>query len=68
MEIKYAYWEDLAVRLTSDGDAWMFNELTEKWAPMNAADAVTKAKLLTEAEFDKMFPDLPALPTEAFKV
>jgi len=65
--IKYAYWEDLAVRLASDGEAWLFNEKTNAWEKMNAADAMFKAKLLSEAEFKSLFPDLPSLPGKAFK-
>jgi hypothetical protein len=57
----------MAVRFTSDGEAWKFNELHKVWEPMNAADAVHKARVLTETDFNEMFPDLPALPPEAFK-
>jgi hypothetical protein len=67
MNIKYAYWEELAVRLEPSGEAWLFNEIKKEWVPMNAADAMSKARLLTEAEFNEMYPDLPPLPTEAFK-
>jgi hypothetical protein len=69
-EIKYAYLEELAVRLTDQAnnhEAWLFNEVKHRWQEMHPADAMTKAKLVTKTVFEIMYPDLPPLPAEAFK-
>jgi hypothetical protein len=67
MNIKHAIWEGVAVRMNAaTSEAWMFNDASKNWMLMNAGDADSKAKLCNEAEFNRMFPDLPALPPEAF--
>jgi len=59
----------VAVRLCSEPyhEAWLFNETKNEWQEMNTADAMYKAKLLSKETFEKMYPDLPPLPAEAFK-
>jgi hypothetical protein len=66
MDIKYAHWEDLPVRLVSTpAEGWVFGK--GQWQEMNAADAISKAKLMSKEDFETTFPDLPPLPAEAFK-
>jgi hypothetical protein len=42
---------------------WCFNG---KWKPINVAEAVCKAGLLSEERYHRMFPDAPPLPMHAF--
>lgn len=64
-EITYCNWEDVPAILAnySDGRILGFAKYTD-WTPENAADIATKAGVLTEAAFNRKFPDagLPKLP------
>jgi hypothetical protein len=64
MAIKFGYIDDFAVRLTL-GEAWWFTR--GEWRPLDTSEASAKARLVSETEFKKMFPQLPALPTAAFQ-
>lgn len=62
--IKYATLNDQAVRF-NDNEAWEF--VGNEWKELHIADARMKAKLLTEEQFQSLFPHVPALPTTAFQ-
>lgn len=62
--IKYARLEDNAVRF-NDEEAW--HCVNGQWKPLNHAEARHKASLMSEGDFNAMFPGLPDLPPEAFK-
>jgi hypothetical protein len=64
MEIKYAHLDGIAVRLTNT-EAWSFTR--GAWHEMNSGEANHKATLLNAETFNKMYPELPALPAAAFK-
>jgi hypothetical protein len=67
-DIKYGYWEGLAARVGSPpSEGWCFSDTKKEWVEMSPADAMSRVKLLSKAEFDSTFPSLPPLPTEAFK-
>lgn len=51
--------------IATDAEAWWFND--GKWARVNAWDAAWNASVLTKAQFDKLFGQLPALPRTAFQ-
>lgn len=63
--MKYGYLDgDTAVKFT-DKEAWQY--IGGQWKKLDTADAHFKAKLLSEAEFNKMFGQLPELPSTAFQ-
>ena len=64
--MRFAYLEDAPVIFDND-EAWWF--IGGAWKRLHLADAMCKAKLLTEAEFSSMFRDdhLPNLPEVAFR-
>jgi hypothetical protein len=68
-EIKYAIWEGVAVRM-NESEAWCCGESApyNTWSKMNASDADSNSKLVSEESFLKMFPNLPPFPAEAFKL
>lgn len=63
-KIRYAYLDDLAV-VFDDTDA--YEHRAAGWVKIHIADAVSKARLITRAEFDRMFADdnLGELPIAA---
>jgi hypothetical protein len=62
--IKYAILDDAPVRY-NDSEAWEF--VGGQWKPLHIADAHHKAKVSSEESFNKLFPQLPPLPTTAFQ-
>ena len=56
---------DTAVLFT-DNEAWQCIG-DKEWKPLDTADAHFKAKLLSDAEYRKMFGNLPSLPATAFE-
>ena len=67
IEIKYGIWEGSAVRFNSEtGEAWLCGD-DNIWRQINGADAVTKAAILSAAEFFKTFGQLPLMPKAAFQ-
>jgi hypothetical protein len=63
--LNYAYLDgDTPVRF-DDTEAWQF--IGGEWKPLNGADAFHKAKLLSEAEFNKSFGQLPPLPPRVLR-
>ena len=66
--VKYADHEGNAVRYTTFEAWWYVPEVPYvKWMPIDSAEITNHAKVLTEAQFNSQFPDLPALPTTAFQ-
>lgn len=59
--LKYASWEGCAVIIDGDANkAWVYGK--GQWHDLNIADAFTRAKLLTEDEYNRAFPNTPPLP------
>ena len=63
-EIRYATLERRPVRL-NDYEAWWV--INGNWEPLHLGEAAFGAKLLSEQQFNKMFPNLPQLPSTAFQ-
>jgi hypothetical protein len=42
-------------------EAWLFFE--DKWQPIHPAEVAHDGRVLTEAKFRAMFPQLPSLPS-----
>lgn len=61
--MKFGDIDDLPV-IFDDKRAVMFGN--GQWNPIDHAEAHFKAKLMSEAEFKKCFPDLPPLPDNVF--
>lgn len=61
---RYATLDYRPVRLTSQ-EAWQFRD--GGWFELNVAVAVNEATILGEAEFNRLYPDLPSLPANAFQ-
>lgn len=59
---RYAAIDGRAVRY-SDTEAWWF--VRDAWKALDVADAFSDARVLSEAEYKAMFPDLPNLPEVA---
>ena len=55
MTLDYAVYDGMPVRLTF-GEAWTY--VANEWVPMNSTEAVTKARLVSQAVFEQRFPDL----------
>ena len=64
MKVGFAFIEDFPVKFTAT-EAWAC--LRERWEEFHPAEAYHDAKVLSEAEFKKSFPNLPPLPPEAFE-
>jgi hypothetical protein len=47
------------------GEAWLFAD--GGWKRVHSADAGMESRLLSRAAFDRKFPRLPALPSDAFQ-
>ena len=62
-EPSYGHWEHVPIRFT-DREAWPCSRRA-KWRPLDTAE-VEKGRPLTMQQFEKMFPNLPPLPPEAF--
>ena len=69
-EIGYAHeehpWGPLAICYTSR-EGWVFSPQIKHWVPMHPARRLPPAAVLTKVEFERMFPNLPALPEGAFE-
>jgi hypothetical protein len=65
--IKFGRYDGNAVRYSSEPpfEAWWYVD-GRGWLDLNHADAMHNAKVMTEAEYLRMFPDLSPLPEEAF--
>jgi hypothetical protein len=64
VNIKYGDLDGLPIRY-NDKEAWVFGNGV--WKQIDVADAHHKAVILGEASFNKVYPDLPALPITAFQ-
>jgi hypothetical protein len=62
--IRYAYLDGKPVRL-NDREAWWL--VDGVWKALHPADAGNDAKLVSEEQFNSMFPGLPQLPSTAFQ-
>jgi hypothetical protein len=62
--IKFGVFEARPVRFT-DSEAWTY--VDGEWDPANAVEVVHGAHLLTEVQFNAVFPSLPPLPGTAFE-
>jgi hypothetical protein len=64
-EPHYGAFESNPARYT-DTEAWVCQH-DNVWRQMNAGEVLHHAAVLSEAQYQKSFPNLPALPKEAFK-
>jgi hypothetical protein len=62
---RWGDWE--GVPTVADMEAWCFERVNDRWVEVDRAELFTKVGLLTEAEFDDLFGELPPLPAKAFK-
>jgi hypothetical protein len=62
--IRYAYLDGKPV-LLNDREAWWL--VDGVWKALHPADAGNDAKLVSEEQFNSMFPSLPQLPSTAFQ-
>lgn len=62
----YGSMEGNATRF-NDVEAWWFVDDQWKWFSINSQSVLMGARVLTEAEFNTQFPDLPPLPMTAFQ-
>jgi hypothetical protein len=62
--IRYAYFDGKPVCL-NDHEAWWLVEGV--WKALHPADVGHDAKLISEEQFNSMFPSLPQLPSTAFQ-
>ena len=62
--IRYAYLDGKPVRL-NDREAWWL--VDGVWKALHPADVGHDAKLISEEQFNSMFPSLPQLPSTAFQ-
>ncbi len=62
--VKYGSFEQYPARF-SDYEAWVL--IKNEWRKFNAAEVRNSVHTLDEAEFKKVFGQLPDLPGEAFK-
>jgi hypothetical protein len=62
--IKYGSWDGCAIRWRS-WEAWELG-FDGTWHEISAADAVTKARVMTEQEYTRRFGRVPPLPIAAF--
>ena len=62
-QLKYAYLDAHPV-VFNETEAWAY--MGGRWQKLHLAEAHGKAKLLTKAEFDDMFRQIPSLPSSAF--
>jgi hypothetical protein len=64
--LKYAVWEgDPVVMSDSPFEAWVSYD-GKSWRPAKRVEVGHKAGLVPKDTFDRMFPELPALPSNAF--
>ena len=61
---RYAYLDGKPVRL-NDREAWWL--VDGVWKALHSADAGHDAKLISEEQFNSMFPSLLQLPSTAFQ-
>ena len=66
IKFKYGSLEGLGV-ISDRWEAWQLSP-NGVWHEINAADAATKAKILTESEFQRIFGPVPPLPKGAFQI
>jgi hypothetical protein len=71
MTIGYASWEGIPTRYSMDlSEAWCFAKAwcfaNGAWREVNSADVAMKAAVVSKETFDKIFGELPALPSAAF--
>jgi hypothetical protein len=61
---EFGYLEGAPVRYTAT-EAWAF--VDGKWEEFHPAEAYHKARVVGEAAFKALFPNLPDLPNSAFQ-
>lgn len=61
MQLNYGSHEGNATRF-NDSVAWWC--VDGKWNPLHPAEVANHAHVLTQAEYEKQFPDLPVLPIQ----
>lgn len=59
-------WGALAIRYTSR-EVWVFSPQIKHWVPMHPVRPMHSGSILTENDFERLFPDLPPLPEGAFE-
>lgn len=63
-EAAYASFEGNACRYT-DSEAWMCFD--GEWQQLNIAEAAMTARPMSKADYERAFPDVPAMPKAAFQ-
>jgi hypothetical protein len=62
----YGIWDgDPTVMSDNPFEAWISYDF-KSWRPVDRFEAGHKAGLVSKEMFDRMFPELPALPSNAF--
>lgn len=60
----YASYEAYACRFT-DREAWVY--IDGNWHEFNAADVFVNARVVTPQDYDRLFPEVPPMPSDAFQ-
>jgi Phasin protein len=63
-EIKFGMLDGNAVRFTSREAWWLVDGV---WRPISPAEVLLNAAVMREARYDQFFPEVPPLPSRAFK-
>ena len=62
-EINFGILDGYAVRFTSFEAWWLVDGV---WRPISPDEVLLNAAVMREARFNKFFPELPRLPSNAF--
>ena len=63
-EIKFGMLDGNAVRFTSREAWWLVDGV---WRPISPGEVLLNAAVMREARFNQFFPEVPRLPSNAFK-
>jgi hypothetical protein len=63
-EIKFGMLDGNAVRFTSREAWWLVDGV---WRPISPGEVLLSAAVMREARYDQFFPEVPPLPSHAFK-
>ena len=64
MTIGYGYWEGIPTRYRP-GEAWCFAD--GAWREVDSTEVFMKAAVVSKETFERMFGELPPLPSAAFQ-
>jgi hypothetical protein len=63
-QVKFAILDGNAVRFTNLEAWWLVDGV---WRPISAGEVLLNAAVMREARFNQLFPEVPLLPSDAFK-